>query len=143
MASNLKSRKVSKSAYSTTGCLGQQQCPQKSTRLALWGQVARCARFSSGRTPKGETTPGWDQKVLVDSFASNYKCHASSNKCLTSSNKKAIIIKLTTSFLLSTTFQNSAWIYNFLDQESRRFTRLTHCCPAGLHRFGKPAAWLL
>ena len=30
------------------------------------------------------------EKVLVDSFASNYKCLASSNKCLTSSNKKLL-----------------------------------------------------
>ena len=32
------------------------------------------------------------EKVLVDSFASNYKCLASSNKCLTSSNKKLLIL---------------------------------------------------
>ena len=40
------------------------------------------------------------EKVLVDSFASNYKCIASSNKCLTGSNKKLVITILIKFFLL-------------------------------------------
>ena len=46
------------------------------------------------------------EKVLVDFFASNYKCIASSNKCLTGSNKKLVITILivTSKALVSSSF---------------------------------------